>query len=580
MLTELTAALHARPDLRHDAYCQRTFLSILAKGAAVRAFDANNTAVKAVDPEMVWAMATETPGALKQQYDPSNLTNALRWQIESGQLNSWADRVLFAAGTRPDVLSFQRLPVQLWQKHGVNAVGVLLDLLEKAASCPHLLAQDGEPWVVKAFEPLPGAFFFTEPVPEAVAAWVTSHMSGDLETNRRAQAIARMFLEGLVKGQLEMWGEPSLCQERTTFAVIWIAAHLPEEFLPDRWAQWLGSQRGQCEDAIVRRLRASVEQLHRDLLDSREQGREAWLKHLTEFFTALRGAGSDADEEGALSPGGEIVLTFCTAAVANYHPAAPDPDYWSKLNALVERWKAHIPLAEIPRVMHRAWMQLHLRLEAMIAQRVIDVTMPALHDFKAHMADPRGSADIPPYWLERFSKIIDRTMQYLDGHRWAESTLVDLRTVLEEVAYHPPFTSGERGVAPHTPRLWAVRPAQPVMINGDRKLLAEVVRALLDNARRHTPLKAQGGWIWAEIRQERGSAVLEITDHGSGDVSSATLERLNDAMGKPFSGGNSTGYGTRHCHQIVRLHQGSLQFRHAPRGVTAEIRLPLADEEG
>jgi len=283
------------------------------------------------------------------------------------------------------------------------------------------------------------------------------------------------------------------------------------------------------------------------------------------------------DEEGGLPAGGEAILTFCMDAAAHYQRDAPDADYWRMLNALVERWQASLPREEIPRVMERAWMQLHRRMEGMIAQRIIEVALPELHAFKADMAKSLGSVTIPCEWVDRFQMILDQTRQHLQWHRWPVPSLLDLRTVLEEVAYRPPFTWIHRGEGPQTPRLWAIRPAEPVVVNGDRELLTEVVCALLENARRHTPLKDQGGWIWAEIRQEHGWAVLEVTDHGSGGVSSTILERLNDPMGKPFSGAQSTGYGTRLCHRVMRLHQGSIRFRSAGLGLTVEVRLPLAD---
>lgn len=567
VLSDLTAAFHERPALRHEPFCRGIFLEILA----------SESVVSVVDPTLVWAMAMETTGLPNQQYDAYNLTHALVWQIRSGQFNDWADRVLFAARTFPDNGFIQRLPVRLWTERGLDAVPVLLELLAKASSRADLIAQDQEPWVVKAFGFMPGAFFFTDSVPEIFARWLTSQTQGNLETIWSRRSIARMFIEGLVKGQLEVWGELPLCQERTSFVVSWISRYLPVEFMPDRWAQWLGSQRGQCEQAIVRRLSTRLAQLRGDLIDSGDQRRQTWLQHLTEFFRELLGPRSGVDEEGSLPAGGEDVLRFCMDAAARFQWAAPDSDYWRDLNALVEWWQPTIPLEELPRVMERAWMQLHRRMEGIIAQRIIEVALPALHDFKAHISKSLDSVTIPPEWVDRFQRILDQTMQHLHWYRWRAPILLDLRTVLEEVAYRPPFTSIHRGEKQQTPRLWAIRPPQPVMVNGDRELLTEVVRSLLENARRHTPRKDHGGWIWAEIRQEHGWAVLEVTDHGGDGVSSAIVERLNARMGKPFSGAQSTGYGTRLCHRVMGLHQGSIRFRPAGLGLTVEVRLPLAD---
>ena len=82
------------------------------------------------------------------------------------------------------------------------------------------------------------------------------------------------------------------------------------------------------------------------------------------------------------------------------------------------------------------------------------------------------------------------------------------------------------------------------------------------------------------MRWENQWAVLKVIDNGSG-VSSEILERLNDPFGRPFSGGNSTGYGTRLCHRVTQLHQGSMKFHSdgPGTGLTVEVRLPLAGRE-
>jgi len=170
VLADLSAAFQERSALRHDPFCRGIFLSILASKPIASVFD----------PAWVWAMATDTTGVPHQRYDSYNLTNALVWSIHSGQLNGWADRVFFAAETFPDDGSIQRLPVRLWTARGLDARPVLLELLAKTSARAHLRAQDQEPWVVKAFGRMPGAFFFTDAVPEALATWLASQTPGDL----------------------------------------------------------------------------------------------------------------------------------------------------------------------------------------------------------------------------------------------------------------------------------------------------------------------------------------------------------------------------------------------------------------
>lgn len=564
VLSELTTAFYERPILRSDPFCRSIFLQILAKGATI----------SSLNPDTVWDIATDISGEPEQQYDPYNLYHALRWQIYCGQLNGWVGRVLFASRLFPEDHYIERLPKRLWDARGAEASKILVRLFEQASSYEEVL------WVARALDSIPGAFFFTDSVSDTVAEFISSRIYGDTETKQIVRIVASTFIEGFVKGQLEVWGTPALCQERTLFAATWICLHIPDNLLSDKWSQWLGSQRSACEDAVVRRLRTKVEQLKHNLVNSEDKKKETWLKQLNDFFTEMREAANiDSNKRESLTKDGETVVLFCAEAVINYNPSIPDPDYWRDLNALVSQWKVNIPLEELPQAMTQVWIQLHLRIEGVIAKHIVDVTLPAIHSYKTDIAD-LSISDIQREWVERFQTVIDKTMEYLKWHRWPVRASLDLRKILEDVAYNHPFTQIHRDVSLSAPRLWAVRPSFPVKVNGDYELLAELVRSLLDNACQYTPSKDQGGWIWAEVKRENQWAVLKVIDKGSG-VSSEILERLNDPFGRPFSGGNSTGYGTRLCHRVTQLHQGSMKFHSdgPGTGLTVEVRLPLAGRE-
>src|SRR5262249_8182402 len=161
-----------------------------------------------------------------------------------------------------------------------------------------------------------------------------------------------------------------------------------------------------------RRLSTRLAKLRRDLIDSEDQRQQTWLQHLTEFFLELLEPRRRVDEEGPLPAGGEHVLRFCMEAAAHFQWVAPDRDYWRRLNSLVALWQRNIPLENVDRVMEQAWMQLHHRMEDIIAQSITEVALPDLHDFKAHISKSLDNVTIPPEWVDRFQRIVNDTMRY------------------------------------------------------------------------------------------------------------------------------------------------------------------------
>src|SRR5207244_3608589 len=97
----------------------------------------------------------------------------------------------------------------------------------------------------------------------------------------------------------------------------------------------------------------------------------------------------------------------------------------------VRRWEKTLPTTEIPQIMGQLWIQLHQRIEHIIAQRIIDVTLPVIHHFKNDLTRRLNGSDVPPEWVKQFEIVIKHTREYLYYHRWPVFTRVDLRTVLE-----------------------------------------------------------------------------------------------------------------------------------------------------
>jgi len=112
--------------------------------------------------------------------------------------------------------------------------------------------------------------------------------------------------------------------------------------------------------------------------------------------------------------------------------------------------------------------------------------------------------------------------------------------------------------------------------------LRQVLRALLDNALKHT---SPGGHVCIDADARGHWAVLRVTDTGEG-IPEQELPKL----GTPFcrvddarqrsSGGRSAagaGLGLSIATELVRLMRGELRIESSPgHGTTVTIRLPLA----
>jgi signal transduction histidine kinase len=129
----------------------------------------------------------------------------------------------------------------------------------------------------------------------------------------------------------------------------------------------------------------------------------------------------------------------------------------------------------------------------------------------------------------------------------------------------------------HTQRRWRLGPVAETTVFGDRDRLAVAVDALLENAVAHT---SPGDRIEVSARLEAGSAVLAVTDAGSG-IRDDDLARIfhRFARAEPHrsrpSGG--LGLGLAIVQAIAEAHGGSVRVQSTfGHGSTFEVLVPLA----
>ncbi len=119
--------------------------------------------------------------------------------------------------------------------------------------------------------------------------------------------------------------------------------------------------------------------------------------------------------------------------------------------------------------------------------------------------------------------------------------------------------------------------AEPLVVCGDPRWLAQVLASLIDNAIKYSP---EGGDIDLAIRKEDGEAVVSVRDYGVGiprERQAGIFQRFYRAhTGTPYDYGG-LGIGLYLSHEIIRQHHGRMWFESAEgQGSTFFFSLPLA----
>jgi signal transduction histidine kinase len=176
--------------------------------------------------------------------------------------------------------------------------------------------------------------------------------------------------------------------------------------------------------------------------------------------------------------------------------------------------------------------------------------------------------------LDYFVRLIDDLffIADLDEPRYRRATEgVDVVTLLR----HETDSARQR----HRAHFGFVAPAQPLVIPGDRMLLARLLRNALDNAGRHARSKVD-----ASLRIEGGHLLLQVEDDGAGIGAGQAAafgrrrsQRVQTGAAEPTM---SLGLGSVIMKTIVELHGGTLAIAAGPSGGTRlRVTLPAPARE-
>lgn len=145
--------------------------------------------------------------------------------------------------------------------------------------------------------------------------------------------------------------------------------------------------------------------------------------------------------------------------------------------------------------------------------------------------------------------------------RFASVDLVALSQTMVDV-YEP-------AAAERNQTLTLDAPEYPVVVDGERNLLGQLLANLIENAVRHTP---EGSRIVVRAAEEEGKPVLSVSDDGPGipePEREKVLERLYRLDSSRHTQGN--GLGLSLVDAVVRLHDASLLLQDAGPGLTVKV---------
>jgi len=126
---------------------------------------------------------------------------------------------------------------------------------------------------------------------------------------------------------------------------------------------------------------------------------------------------------------------------------------------------------------------------------------------------------------------------------------------------------------------FAMNPAQNALISGDKDMIKQLMRILLDNAIKYTPA---GGSITLGVKKDRTHCILTVSDTGAG-ISAEELPKVFDRFYRCDEARKSQtsghGLGLSIARIIVAAHGGKLKVRSkVGTGTTFSVLLPLEGE--
>jgi len=195
----------------------------------------------------------------------------------------------------------------------------------------------------------------------------------------------------------------------------------------------------------------------------------------------------------------------------------------------------------------------------------------------------RAVTDVMKVIVESCDRVIDMVDTLIDvsrieqenaGHA-LELSALDLKEVTAAAVESLRPAAERKGIA-----LELEVAGDSLSCNGDRGLLQQAVRRLVDNAVKYS---APGGRVVLRARGEGGAIALEVEDFGIGIAAEHVpriFEKFYMVDGSVSRSTGGTGVGLYLVREIVRLHEGTVEVRSRPgQGTLFSVRLPRGASE-
>ncbi len=220
--------------------------------------------------------------------------------------------------------------------------------------------------------------------------------------------------------------------------------------------------------------------------------------------------------------------------------------------------------------------------------RVRQFVADASHELRTPLAAIRGYAELAKRDSEATTPVVRHAMDRIDSESTRMSMLVGDMLLLARLDAGRPLENEEvdlsqlvldavsdAHIAGHGHHWPLSIPDEPVVVNGDRARLHQVLTNLLSNARAHTP---SGTTILTSVyADDSGQAIITVRDNGPGiptDQHIDIFERFvrGDASRSRREGG--TGLGLAIVSAVVKAHRGSIAVESEPGCTTFTVTLP------
>ena len=130
--------------------------------------------------------------------------------------------------------------------------------------------------------------------------------------------------------------------------------------------------------------------------------------------------------------------------------------------------------------------------------------------------------------------------------------------------------------AEHQTTIELITPDPTITINTDETILGMLIRNLIDNAIRYTPM---GSHIQIAAFRDSGHIILQVRDNGPGipdELRSRVFERFYRVLGNKTTG---SGLGLAIVQHIARLFEGDVSLGVPATGTGLEVTVSFPDKQ-